>query len=200
MRLLWMWMVWLLWTTPAVAACWLPQHQQIYTQKMFDHAIINSVKLNYFYVGSQHCNVACLLDWLQTHRVQFKLGQDTIAIFDGKSVTSIKLETSGESGFSGYLTCPSTHRDRYMHLPLALDRRRISMDFQAKDQQGRSRTIVLEKVSKAEKYHYERILLRQGASMEEFVDKRIYYLKNGGSVMMGALKNNSLMFIFVEKI
>ena len=195
-----LWLLSLLWTTPVLAACGLAPHQHIYMQKMFDHAIINSVKLHYFYVGSQTCNVDCLLDWLKQQQVQFKLGQDIISIFDGKSVASIKLESSGESGFSGYLTCPSRHQDRYMTLPFQLDRRRISMDFQAKDQKGRSRTIVLEKVSKHEKQHYERLLINQGATIEHFIDKKIFYLKNGGGVMIGSLKRSSLMFIFLEKI
>lgn len=195
-----LWLLWLFWATPAMATCWLPQHQHFYAQKMFESAIINSVNLNYFYFGSHDCNVNCLLNFLKSNHIKFQLGQDTIAILHGKTVTSIKLESNDASGFSGYLTCPSSHQDRYIGLPFQLDRRRISMDFQAKDQQGRSRTIVLERVSKHEKSHYERLLVNQGAIMEEFLDKKVYYLKNGGGVIMGSLKKNSLVFIFLEKM
>lgn len=195
-----LWLLWLFWATPVMATCWLPQHQHFYAQKMFENAIINSVNLNYFYFGSHDCNVTCLLSFLKSNHIQFQLGQDTIAILHGKTVTSIKIESNDESGFSGYLTCPSTHQDRYIRLPFQLDRRRISMDFQAKDQQGRSRTIVLERVSQHEKNHYERLLLNQGATMENFMGKRIFYLKNGGGVMIGSLRKNSLVFIFLEKM
>lgn len=118
------------------------------SEALFDNAIINGKPLNYYSFVSE-CNTSCLLKNLKKKGISHSLNNNNISIFDKYSVATIIIDSSYRQSISGYMTCSSTAKRKYVSNPIILNNRKITLDLQTTDYKNITRTINLEKYSKS---------------------------------------------------
>nr|WP_299040685.1 hypothetical protein [uncultured Psychrobacter sp.] len=116
---------------------------------LFDEAIINGKSLDYYSFVSK-CDISCLLQNLKKKNISYSLNNKNISVFDKSSVATIILDNSLHKAISGYMTCSSTEKRKYIYNPISLSNNKITLDLQTSDYINTTRTINLEKYSKSE--------------------------------------------------